>query len=296
MHLLHKLGDWMDKRLQIFLLLPAAVIMFMVFVYPILYNFFLSFMNSGITTMKNPEFAGFQNYVRLLKDIEFYKSLSRTFIFVAVGVSLQFVFGFLLALAMNKLEKGRNIMTTLLVFPMMITPVVVGLMWKFILDFNSGIFNYLISLFGIPKAALLSGQTSALPTLILIDVWQAVGFMFVILLAGMKSLPAEPYEAAVIDGASHWQTISKITLPLLRPVVIVALMMRIASSIKIFDQIFVLTGGGPGSATETFSILLNRKSFLEFDFGYSSTLAIAITIIVGIVCWYSVRALYSEKD
>ncbi|MEH7746603.1 sugar ABC transporter permease, partial [Neobacillus drentensis] len=203
--------------------------------------------------------------------------------------------GFTLALAVNRITLGHGLATTLLVFPMMVTPVVVGLIWKFIFDYNFGIFNYALTLIGMDKIALLNSSAWALPSTIMVDVWQWTGFMFIIILAGVKSLPEEPFEAAQMDGASVWQTLWNVTIPLLKPVIIVALVMRIAGSIKVFDQIFVLTGGGPGTSTETISILLHRKAFADFDFGYSSALAIVLTFIVGIVCWFAIRALYSDK-
>lgn len=236
-----------------------------------------------------------QNILNVFQDAGFYKSMLLTGIYVGAGVLIQFILGLTLALAVNRITVGHGLFTTLLVFPMMVTPVVVGLIWKFIMDYNFGILNYALTLIGLEKVSMLTSSTLALPSTIMVDVWQWTGFMFIIFLAGIKSLPDEPFEAAQMDGASVWQTLWNVTIPLLKPVIIVALVMRIAGSIKVFDQIFVLTGGGPGTSTETVSILLHRKAFADFNFGYASAVAIVLTIIVGILCWFAIRALYSEK-
>jgi multiple sugar transport system permease protein len=287
--------SWLDAKIRILLLIPAFFVMALVFLYPILYTVYLSFHDWTFFTMHNPPFIGFRHMTHVLGDTEFYRSMLRSAIYVGAGVGLQFVFGFTLALAVNRIRRGHGLLTTLFVFPMMVTPVVVGLIWKFIFDYNFGIFNYTLTVLGLDKMAVLNTNSLALAATILVDVWQWTPFMFIVLLAGLKSLPSEPFEAADIDGASSWQTLWHVTIPLLKSVIIVSLVMRIAGAIKVFDQIFVLTGGGPGTATETFSILLHRKAFVEFDFGYSSALAIVLTIIVGVVCWFAVRALYSDK-
>ncbi|MFJ7728548.1 carbohydrate ABC transporter permease [Neobacillus sp. NPDC097160] len=287
--------SWMDKKIQIILLLPALFLMMVVFLYPVLYTIYLSFHDWTFLTLKNPPFVGFRNIINVFKDAGFYKSMLLSGIYVGAGVMIQFFLGFTLALAVNRITVGHGLATTLLVFPMMVTPVVVGLIWKFIFDYNFGIFNYVLTLIGMDKVAMLNSSALALPSTILVDVWQWTGFMFIVLLAGVKSLPEEPFEAAQMDGANVWQTLWNVTIPLLKPIIIVALIMRIAGSIKVFDQIFVLTGGGPGTSTETISILLHRKAFADFDFGYASALAIVLTVIVGIVCWFAIRVLYSDK-
>jgi multiple sugar transport system permease protein len=286
---------WMDRQLQWLLLLPALFFMILVFLYPVLYNVYLSVHDWTFLTLHNPPFVGLDHIVHVLGDAEFYRSLSRTAIFVGFGVGLQFLLGFGLAVAVNRIRKGHGVITTLFVFPMMVTPVVVGLIWKFIFDYNFGIFNYALTLLGLDKVALLTSSQFALPATIFVDTWQWMPFMFIVLLAGMKSLPSEPFEAAEMDGASRWQILWHLTLPLMKSVIIVSLIMRIAGAMKVFDQIFVLTGGGPGTSTQTISMILHRKAFVEFDFGYAAALAIVLTVLVGIICWFAVRALHTEK-
>jgi ABC-type sugar transport system permease subunit len=288
--------SWLDERIRILLLAPAFLVMLLVFLYPILYTVYLSVHDWTLFTMQDPPFIGFKHILEVLSDTTFHRSLLRSAIYVCAGVGLQLVLGFTLALAVDRIRRGQGLLTTLFVFPMMVTPVVVGLMWKFIFDYNFGIFNYTLTLFGLEKMAVLNTSSTALAALIFVDTWQWTPFMFIVLLAGLRSLPTEPFEAADIDGASAWQKLRNITLPLLKSVMIVCLVMRAAGAIKVFDQIYVLTGGGPGTSTETFSILLHRKAFAEFNFGYSSALAIVLAIIVGIICWFAVRSLYSEKQ
>lgn len=286
---------WLDERIRFILLIPAFIIMVLIFFYPVGYTFYLSFHDWTFFTLTNPPFIGLQHILGVFQDKSFYMSMYRTVIYVGVGVFLQLFFGFTLALAVNRMKIGHGIATTLLVLPMMVTPVVVGLMWKFIFDYNFGIFNYMLTLLGFEKLALLSSNSLALPSIIMVDTWQWTSFMFITLLAGLKSLPNEPFEAARMDGATAWQTLRHITLPLMKRIITVTLVLRTAGSIKVFDQIFVLTGGGPGTATETTSILLHRKAFVDFDFGYGAALAIVLTVIVGIICWFAIRSLYSEK-
>jgi multiple sugar transport system permease protein len=287
--------NWLDERIRFILLIPAFIIMVLVFFYPVGYTFYLSVHDWTFFTLTDPPFIGLRHILNVFQDKSFYMSMFRTAIYVGVGVFLQLFFGFTLALAVNRMKRGHGIATTLLVLPMMVTPVVVGLMWKFIFDYNFGIFNYMLTLLGFDKLALLSSNSLALPSIIMVDTWQWTSFMFITLLAGLKSLPNEPFEAVKIDGATAWQTLHHVTLPLMKRIIIVSLVLRTAGSIKVFDQIFVLTGGGPGSATETTSILLHRKAFVDFDFGYGAALAIVLTAIVGIICWFAIRALYSEK-
>lgn len=287
--------SWLDERIRFLLLIPAFVIMILVFLYPIIYTFYLSVHDWTFFTLENPPFVGFRNILHVLQDQSFYMSMFRTVIYVGVGVFLQFVFGFTLALAVNRMRIGHGIITTLFVLPMMVTPVVVGLIWKFILDYNFGIFNYMLTLLGFSKIAMLSTNSLALPSLIMVDTWQWTSFMFITLIAGLKSLPGEPFEAAKMDGATAWQTLRHVTLPLMKRIIIVSLVLRTAGSLKVFDHIFVLTGGGPGTATETTSILLHRKAFVDFDFGYAAAFAIVLTVFVGIICWFAIRSLYSEK-
>ncbi|CAM4141478.1 sugar ABC transporter permease [Paenibacillus alkaliterrae] len=286
---------WLDERIRILLLMPAFIIMVLIFCYPVGYTFYLSVHDWTFFTLTDPPFIGLQHLLNVFQDTSFYMSMFRTAMYVGVGVFLQLFFGFTLALAVNRMKLGHGMATTLLVLPMMVTPVVVGLMWKFILDYNFGIFNYILTLLGFEKLAILSTNSLALPSIIMVDTWQWTSFMFITLLAGLKSLPNEAFEAAKIDGATGWQTIRHVTIPLMKRVIIVSLVLRTAGSIKVFDQIFVLTGGGPGTATETTSILLHRKAFVDFDFGYGSALAIVLTVIVGIICWFAIRSLYSEK-
>lgn len=286
---------WVDERIQFILLIPSLLLMLLVFLYPLLNNVYLSMHDYSFLTMQDPPFVAFRNILKVFKDPGFYHSIYLTVLFVGGGVGLQFIIGFSLAMAVKGIRKGHGLITTLFVFPMMVTPVVVGLIWKFILDYNFGIFNYFLTLLGLDKISLLTTSQLALPTTIMVDVWQWTPFMFIVLLAGLKALPKDPYEAAEMDGASRWQTLWYITLPLMKSVIIVALVMRIAGALKVFDQIFVLTGGGPGTSTETVSMMLHRKAFVEFDFGYSAALALVLTIIVGFLCWFAIRALYSEK-
>jgi multiple sugar transport system permease protein len=180
--------------------------------------------------------------------------------------------------------------------PMMVTPVVVGLTWKFILDYSFGIFNYARLLVGLKAIAPLADPKLALMTVTLVDTWQWTPFIFLVLLAGLRSLPHEPYEAADVDGATAWQTFWHITVPLLNPVMIVAFVMRMAGAIRVFDHIFVLTGGGPGTSTEVVSLLLYRKAFQSFEMGYASAVALVLTLLTALLAWWAMKRLYADNE
>lgn len=291
-----KLSAWVDHHMKWILFAPAVLVMLVVFVYPLLSAVNLSLHDWSFFTIDNPPFVWFQNYTRAFRDRDLWSALGKTAIFVATGLTLQFVIGMALAMGVDRVSRGSGLLTTLLVMPMMVTPVVVGLAWKFILDYSFGIFNYARSLVHLQAIAPLASSKLALLTVILVDTWQWTPFLFLVLLAGLRSLPTEPYEAALVDGATPWQTFVKLTLPLLKPVVIVALVMRGAGAVKVFDHIFVLTGGGPGTATEVVSLQLYRKAFQSFEMGYASAVALVLTLIVSLLSWYAMQTLYADND
>lgn len=284
-----------DEYLHILLLLPAALLMIVVFIYPVGYAGWLSLHEWTFMTMRNPPFVGVENFVDVTISPGFLGALGRTILFVGAALLVQVLLGLALALAVNRLPAAQGWLTTLLVLPMMVTPVVVGLIWKFLLDYNFGLVGFLMEVLGMGKVAFLSNSAWAMAAVIFVDCWQWTPFTFVILLAGLKALPSEPYEAAHIDGANWWQILTLITLPFLRPVIIVAVVLRLAGLIKEFDKIYVLTGGGPGTATETIALLLHRGAFLDFDFGHASTIAMLLAAAMAVLCWWAVRMMHSEK-
>jgi len=244
------------------------------------------------------KFVGFKNYLQALKDPFTWETIGRTFYFVIISVLLELIFGFSLALSLNTEFKGWKIVQSIILIPFMIAPVVVGFAWKFIVNNDYGpLPHFLINLglTSITENPLLANPTTAMFMIIMADVWEYTPFVTLVLLAGLKALPQEPYEAAYVDGASAIQRFFYITLPLLRPSIMVAVVIRTLTSLRVFDTIFIMTGGGPGSATETLSFYGYRLAFQSYQMGYSSTinlisffLAIIFTLIyMKLIGWDS---------
>ncbi len=286
-------AERVDRRLPVLLLVPAGALLIATFVYPIIQTGWMSLHDWGVGGASG--FVGLDNFVSAVTDSRVQLSFLRTALFIGVALLLQFVIGMALAVAVSRMRRGRGLVTALLVLPMMVTPVVVGLIWRFIFDFNFGILNQALMALGAQQLAFLSDPAWAMPAMILVEVWQWTPFMFLLMLAGITTLPAEPFEAATVDGANFRQQFFLIALPLMRPVIISAIVLRFAGLAKEFDKIYVLTGGGPGSSTEIASLLIHRSAFGEFNFGYSAAIALVLALIVAIICWFAVKAMYSKK-
>lgn len=280
-------------------ILPSLLFILVIFLIPIIYTLVISFFSWNLLRPDlGIKFVGFKNYLQALKDPFTWETIGRTFYFVIISVLLELIFGFSLALSLNTEFKGWKIVQSIILIPFMIAPVVVGFAWKFILNNDYGpLPHFLINLglTSITENPLLANPTTAMFMIIMADVWEYTPFVTLVLLAGLKALPQEPYEAAYVDGASAIQRFFYITLPLLRPSIMVAVVIRTLTSLRVFDTIFIMTGGGPGSATETLSFYGYRLAFQSYQMGYSSTinlisffLAIIFTLIyMKLIGWDS---------
>jgi len=270
-----------------FFLLPAITLILVLTIMPLIYSLYLSVTNYE---MGRPHieirFVGLQNYIEAIMDARFLTALIRTFLFVAVVVSSEFVLGLILALALNRNFRGRNLVMILLTIPFMVAPVAVGFLWWTIFDTNYGPMNHLvvdILHLANNKISWTGDPNIALYSIMLVDIWQYTPFMMLILLAGLRSIPAEPYEAALIDGASGLALFRHITLPLLKPAILVSLLIRIIDSFKIYDLVYLLTYGGPGTATEVASFYIYLRGFKHFRISYAAALSYIILIISAIL-------------
>jgi multiple sugar transport system permease protein len=279
---------WRAHSFPYLLLLPACIVLAALTLYPTLYAIYLSLCNLGIGS-PNPTFIGITNYVNIAADPLFWGSLQISAIFTAVAVVVEFVLGFALALLLSQRLVGIRLMRTFLIVPMVMTPVIVALTWRMFYNPTYGVLNFLLADVGIHGPDWLSDEHTALASVILVDVWQWTPFMFLILTAGLHSLPGELYEAARVDGARGWQLFRYITVPLLRQVIVTALVFRLIDCFNTFDIIYVLTSGGPGVATQTLVIYSFFQSFRWFHFGYASALAVIILAILSAVSFVLVR-------
>jgi multiple sugar transport system permease protein len=240
------------------------------------------------------EFVGLTNYITVLTSSQFWNSLMVTLLFTSTAVALEVLLGFVVALLLSQGLRGERLFRIILIFPLVTTPVVVGLTWRALFNNQYGIINYYLGIMGLPTPNWLGDIVMGFPSVVLVDCWQWTPFTGLILLAGLQALPRAPYEAAMIDGASRLQIFRSITLPLLRPAIIVAIVFRGVDAFKTFDNIYVLTQGGPGSTTDVLSFLAYRTGFWFFRMGESAAIAILMLICSTILTTLSLRFLWSE--
>ncbi|MBS4208879.1 sugar ABC transporter permease [Bacillus sp. FJAT-50079] len=272
-----------DKNLPYLLMAPTLILLLLLTVFPILYSLVVS-MSTYDTFGNMSGFAGLKNYAKALTSGVFWNSIFITLSFTALAVSVQLFVGFNLALSVSKDGSMMKLLRWLLIVPMMVSPLVVAIVFRLMLNTDMGILNYMLQGMGLPKINFLGEPVLAFISLILVDVWQWTPMVFLILLAGLQALPQDPFEAAEIDGATKFQIIRYVTIPMLKPVLIVALVMRTMDALRTFDQIFVLTQGGPGRATETISFLMYRTAMKFSDFGFAAAglfIVLIITIIIS---------------
>lgn len=256
---------------------PLLIIAF-VFVYPLVYSFALSFTNAHLMR-PNVDFVGLRNFIRVLSDHRVWHSVRITLTYAAGAMALQFVVGFALALLIDYIGVVRGILRTLIVIPLMLTPVVVGVIWRAMLNYDFGIVNYFVRLLGFQPIDWIYNPNLALPALIAISAWGGVPFVMLILSAGLAALPREPFESAQIDGASSWQTLRYLTIPMLRPVIMVVVIFRSYQLLREFDVVFTLTKGGPARATETLTYHIYARMFEAGQIGLSAAIAYLLFFI-----------------
>lgn len=275
------------------LLLPAVLVLAALTLYPFFYSVWISLYR--YSAGKRQDFVFLENYARLFGDGQFWNSLWVTASFTVLAVSLELVLGLALAMFLSRKLRGRSIWRALVIVPMMLTPVVVGVIWRLMLNPNIGVANHLLNSIGLPAVSWLSEGRWAFVSIVMVDVWNWTPFMFLILLAGIQSLPVEPFEAARIDGASRVQIFFDHTLPLLRRTIMIAVLIRTMDAIRIFDQVFIMTQGGPGTATEVASLYLYKTAFKFFDMGYAAAGLFVIMVIVVVLSQIFVGVLRTEE-
>jgi multiple sugar transport system permease protein len=247
----------------------------------LVFNLYMSLQAWFVSSATPPKFVGLQNFLEIFgKDARFWNSMWITTKFTVITVFLELVLGLAIAVYLHREFVGRGIVRTVMLLPMVSTPVAVALIWVIMFNPSLGILNYLLSLVGLKPLLWLGHPRTALPSLIFMDIWKWTPFMVLILHAGLQSLPLTPFEAALIDGASRWQLFRYITLPLLRSTIAVALIFRTMDSLKTFDTIYVMTEGGPNNASEVLNIYVFQTGFKYFHIGYAAALAVILTLFV----------------
>lgn len=265
---------------------PAILTLVVILIYPLGYSLWLSFHNWTLRTFKRGvPFVGFENFTALVHGEDFLESLMTTGTFMLFAISLEFILGMGLALLLDQELRGRRLFRSLVLLPMMCTNVVIGLTWRLMYNYEYGVINYFLHGISLDPVAWLSNTSVVMGSVILVDVWNTTSFVALLLLAGLQALPEEPFEAARIDGASASQRFLYLTLPLLRPSILVALLWRVIDTFRIFDVIYLLTAGGPARKTETVSIYVYRYGFKLFDLGYAAAASYLMILIMLILAF-----------
>jgi multiple sugar transport system permease protein len=265
-----RIADWADRNLPIVFNLPTVLLLAGLVVFPVLVVLYTSTTNWYLYTPAKRHFIGLANYVIAWRDPRWVAAVWHTFYFAGAAVLLQFVIGFAIALLFNRQFRGRSFYRSVFMLPMIAMATAISLVWIIIFNNSFGLLNFWLGALGVPPIHWLSNPQMAIPSLILVQVWQWTPFMTLLLLSGLQSLPAEPFEAARLDGASPWQSLVHITLPLMRGHILVALILRSIFAIKEFDTILTMTEGGPNFASETMNMNIY---FNAFDYGHTAEAA-----------------------
>ena len=260
---------------------PTMVLFAAVFIIPIIFVVCTGFTNwNMLDPSKGIKFVGLRNYINLLKDPNVWNSLKVTFLFTIIVVPLNIAMGIALALTVDSMKRGKKLVETILLIPMMVASVSVMLTFRFMFEPTYGIINKLLAVVGISGPGWFASTKTALLTVVIVELWKQVPFAYLMMYASLQTLPTEPFEAARVDGGSSWQIFRYITVPSLKPSIYVLLIVRIMDTIRTFDNIYVLTKGGPGNSTKTIQYICYELSFQSFYVGKGSALAMIIVIII----------------
>jgi multiple sugar transport system permease protein len=258
--------------------LPALIVVLAVIIFPWAYTIWMSLHEWKVGAA--PTFVGFANYIRLPSDARFVESVWHTLVYTALSVALPLLLGTLAAVVFHAKFPMRGFLRGLFILPMMATPVAIALVWTMMFHPQLGILNYLLSLVGLPPQLWVFHPATVIPSLVLVETWQWTPLVMLIVLGGLAAIPAEPYESAMIDGATRWQIFRYISLPLIMPFLIIASMIRMIDAVKSFDIIFAITQGGPGSASETINLYLYSVAFVYYDVGYASAIVVVFFALI----------------
>jgi multiple sugar transport system permease protein len=272
--------------------IPAAVVVVAVILGPWLFTLVMSV--NAWKVSGNVYFVGLANYEHLFSDPRFLWAVARTLYFTTASVILPVVIGIWAAVCFARKFRLRGAARTLFILPMMATPVAIALVWTMMFHPQLGVLNYLLTSVGLPPSSWVYSADTVIPTLVMVETWQWTPLVMLIVLGGISSLPIDPYEAAVIDGATAWQMFRYITLPLVWPFVVVAGVMRIIDALKAFDTIFVITNGGPGTASETINMLLYQTAFGYYDLGYASAMVVVFFALIMLLSLILLRTRQQE--
>ena len=292
---LRRPGAWRRALMPWLLLAPALLLLAVVVLYPVLFNGYASLHNWNLLQDDAPRgFVGGGTFVAILAEPEFWHALRVTLSFTAAAVVLEFTIGFTLALIAHEAIWGRRLIRTLLIAPIMATPLVIALIFRLMWHGEFGVINHYLGYLGIGPVVWLAGPWTAFLAILVTEVWHNTSFAFLVLLGALQMLPTEPFEAAKVDGANFRQRLWHVTLPLLKPAIALVLLFRLVFTIRLFDEVWVLTRGGPNGATETVSLLLYRAAFEVFDVARAGAISILLLLLTVGLAWLILRMLYGK--
>lgn len=286
-----------EKTLGYLMVIPALIFIAIIAVYPIIKTMWYSLFEMQLQTLQLKHFIGLENYSKMFRDPIFIQSMWNTVYFTFFSVLSELIVGFGAALLMNLKFKGRGIIRAAILIPWAIPGIIIALIWSFMFNDRLGIINDLLIRVGILKEPLawLGLKGFAMWAVIVADVWKQVPFMALLLVAGLQMVPDELYEAASVDGATPLKKFFLITIPVMKPIILVALLFRTMGAFRIFDTIYGMTGGGPGNSTASVTMYAYKSLFSNLDFGYGSALAVVTFIIIFLLCLVYIKVLGSKE-
>jgi multiple sugar transport system permease protein len=281
--MVYKRRQWYNYKIGLIFMAPAIFMVAVFALYPLFYTVYLSSFKYSLVTAMPKRFLGLSNYINLLKDEQFLNSIKVTVIYTFWGVVSTMVFGVAIALLLNKEGIVPGVLRAVALMPMLICGAALSVAWVMMYNHSFGVLNAILEAFGLQRINFLGEIKNALPSLIVLDIWQFTPFVMILVLAGLKNISTELYEAAEIDGANKVQCFIRITLPSLRSVLFTTLIMRVIDTFKTFEKPYMMTNGGPAMSTETINLNVYNKAFIGYEIGYGSAGALIITILIAIL-------------
>ena len=278
-------------------LTPTLVFLGITALLPLLYSLYLSFFRMKLNLPnQTPTFIGLENYIKMFTDNMLHVSTWNTLLFAFISVALEVVLGLMVAMVICSDKMWARVATSIFMIPMIMAPVAIGTMWRMMLDSSTGIINYFLSFFGVDPIQWLADPIMAKVSVLLVNVWQLTPWVTVICAAGLKALPGDCIQAALVDGATPRQIFWNIVLPLIKPVLVIVVMMRFTDAFKVFDTVYVMTNGGPGTATEMLPNFIYKQGLKYYDAGYAAALAIVFVVVMSLVSMFFLRKRKKEEE
>ena len=282
-----------DLGMAIIFILPATIGFLVFYAYPFVRGFYFSMTRYNL--LGTPHFIGFDNFTRLVQDNQFWNALLVTVQYVIYNIVFQTILAVVIAVLMHRLTKS-TLVRGIILLPFLISNVIAAMLWFWLLDYQIGLVNSFISAIGLNKIAFFGDAAWAIPTIALVNVWRHMGYTALLVFAGLQTIPSYVYEAASVDGSTEWKSFWRITLPLLRPILALVLVITVTGSFQVFDTVAVTTKGGPGNASRVMQYYIYQKGFAEGQFGYASALSVILFIILAAVALFQLRMLRAGES